>query len=286
MGKQTIVIAGASSGIGAALTEAFAAEGDALFLCAQREERLASLGTGRPNVAWHICDLRQDDQIASFASWLQARVESVDALVNCTGKFGVIGPILNIDLRAWRDAIETNLIGVLAFTKAVLPLLLRAPAPRILNFAGGGAFNPVANYSAYAVSKAGLVRLTENLAQELAPHGVRVNCIAPGFLPTEIHDATLKAGREAAGTQMFDMTQQKLQEQSGSMPAVIACVRFLLSERAGTLTGKTISANFDPWSNPAFAEHISEISASDLYTMRRVNLVHLPENDPLRRSLS
>jgi hypothetical protein len=69
------------------------------------------------------------------------------------------------------------------------------------------------------------------------------------------------------------------------MEVPVACVRFLLSEQAGDLTGKTISASFDPWGTHVFQERIAEINQSDLYTLRRINLVNLPDT-PLRTALS
>jgi 3-oxoacyl-[acyl-carrier protein] reductase len=153
--------------------------------------------------------------------------------------------------------------------KHVLPLLEGSSMPRIVNLAGGGAFNPFPNYSAYACSKAGVVRLTECLAQELAGRGICINALAPGFVATPIHVATLKAGPERAGREQYDVTMKGL-ESGLSAQTAIECVRFLLSASAAGLTGKTLSANFDPWREPYFSSQIAEINRSDLLTLRRV----------------
>ena len=148
---------------------------------------------------------------------------------------------------------------------------------KIVTFSGGGAFNSLPRYSAYAASKAAVVRLTETLADELRPRGIAVNGVAPGFVKTEIHDATLAAGPDAAGPEFFAMTQAKLADGAVPIDVPVDCVRFLLSSAARSLTGKTISANFDPWSSAVFQKHIEELGQSDLYTMRRINLVNLDE---------
>ena len=93
----------------------------------------------------------------------------------------------------------------------------------------------------------------------------------------QIHDATIAAGPMGAGTKHHEHTQKLLREGAVPMEVVVECVRFLLSPAAAHLTGKTISASFDPWRRPDFSEHISDINASDVYTMRRVNPDHLAD---------
>jgi len=221
----------------------------------------------------------------AFFQWVKTHTASIDALVNAAGSFGAIGPAIETDSRAWRKTLETNLVSTYLMIKRAAPLMVRERSPRIVNFSGGGAFAPFPNYSAYAVSKAGIVRLTETLAVELAPRGIAINAIAPGFVATEIHEATLREGVERAGHEHFEQTQRLLRQGAVPIERVVACAAFLLSDRAHGLTGKTISASFDPWSAPAFVEHIAHINQSDLYTMRRINLGDLPDS-PLRQALS
>jgi len=264
-----IVITGGSSGIGAALVEALAADGHSLFVCARREDRLAAVTCQGRLVAGHPCDVTNEQQVAQFVAWIKEQTRHLDGLINCAGILGPIGPFAGTDSSEWLETLRVNLFGTYLMIKHALPLLNGSAAPRIINFSGGGAFNPFPNYSAYACSKAGVIRLTECLAVELAPRGIRVNAVAPGFVATPIHQATLDAGPEKAGEEQFAVTLRGLEEKRPPQP-MIECVRFLLSSESDALSGKTISANFDPWRRPEFLAHIEKISESDVFTMRRV----------------
>jgi len=112
-----------------------------------------------------------------------------------------------------------------------------------------------------------------------------VNAVAPGMVATDIHKATLEAGPEKAGTEHYERTRTAMTVGAVSMEVPVACVRFLLSRAADGLTGKTISASFDPWRKPAFGAHVAEIVQSEVYTMRRINPAHLPDG-PLKELLS
>lgn len=275
---KTIVVAGASSGIGAALTTALAGDGHRLFICARRGERLRELTKDGALATFHVADLAREADVVGFANFVREQAGTVDAVIYCAGAYGPIGLFHDADSEAWLAALRTNLFGLFLTAKHFLPLLKPHSGARIITVSGGGAFNPVPRFSAYATSKAGVVRLTETMAEELKPLGIAVNGLAPGFVKTEIHDATLAAGPDAAGPAFYEMTQEKMKQGAVPMEVPVNCVRFLLSDRANGLTGKTLSASFDPWATPQFESEIANINASDLYTMRRINLVNLPEN--------
>src|SRR5262249_44319625 len=198
---------------------------------------------------------------------------------------GEIAPITSADSDRWWRTLEVNLKGAYLTIHRMLPLLAKGAQPRVITFAGGGAFSPFPNYSAYACSKTAIVRLTECLAAELAPSNIRVNAIAPGFVPTDMHQATLRAGEERAGRLQFQRTKAILSQQGPSMENLVSCVRAMLSPSMDELTGKTISSNFDPWQTGTFREFLPDIVRSDLYTLRRVNVVNLPDGR-LRATLS
>jgi NAD(P)-dependent dehydrogenase (short-subunit alcohol dehydrogenase family) len=280
-----ILISGASSGIGAALARSLGEQGHQIFAFARRADRLAEVARGFDGIETHVCDVSDESQIERLIAAVQTRTEALDVLINCAGGFGEIGPITLADSARWWATVETNLKGTYLLTRYALPLLQKGKQARIINFAGGGAFTPFPNYSAYACSKAAIVRLTECLADELAPHDIRVNAIAPGFVPTAMHEATLAAGEERAGRMQFQRTNAILQQGGPSMEHVVRCIAMLLLPAFDDLTGKTISSNFDPWEAPSFKECLPDIVRSDLYTLRRINIVNLPDGR-LRETLA
>jgi NAD(P)-dependent dehydrogenase (short-subunit alcohol dehydrogenase family) len=287
---QVVVIVGASSGIGAALATDLATAGYRVFACSRSLERLQSAFAGNAKIRFAVCDVADERSVAEFVEFVRAETPRVDALINCAGGFGAIGPIDRVHSDEWLATIRDNLFGTFLSTKHFLPLLEQATAPRIINMSGGGAFSPFPNFSAYACAKAAVVRLTETLAVELAPRGISVNAVAPGIVPTRAHEATMAAGIELAGPVQYHRTNLLLRD--AREPAYVArmhtvrrCVRALLSSPYRGLTGKTISANFDPWASQAFLKQLPGITRSELYTMRRTNLVNLPEG-LLRTSLT
>jgi len=284
-GPLRIVIAGGSSGIGARLAQALASEGHRIFICARRADRLVSVAKNFPGIEPFVCDVSDDGQVRSFVAALATKTDAVDVLINCAGGFGEIGSITVADSTRWWRTIEINLKGTYLVTQGMLPLLMKGKQPRVINFAGGGAFSPFPNFSAYACSKTAIVRLTECLAAELATSNIRVNAIAPGFVPTDMHQATLKAGEARAGRMQFQRTQAIMNQAAPAMENVLNCVRMLISPTLDELTGKTISSNFDPWPTPTFKNCLPDIVRSDLYTLRRVNVVNLADGR-LRSTLS
>jgi len=283
--SRNVVVTGASSGIGAALAKALAGDSFSVYACGRRRENLENVSRCVPRLNTFVCDVSKEEQVRSFVQFIRSHTSRIDALINCAGGFGVIGPVTQVASAAWLHTLEVNLFGTFLMIKHIFPLMKGGHSPRILNFAGGGALSPFPNYSAYAVSKAGVVRLTETLSEELAPSGITVNNVAPGFVVTEIHGATLDAGENMAGEEHYELTLQKMKEGAVSMELVVDCVRCMLGDETRGLTGKTVSASFDPWHSDAFQLHINELNDSDLYTMRRINLVNL-EPSPLRKALA
>lgn len=268
--SNTILITGGESGIGAALARAFSVDGHVVIICGLREERLSEVSKANGNIYSYICDVSDEEKVIAFADLVKGNVDKVDVIVNCAGIYGPIDRFDRTDSHLWSKTYQTNFFGVYLVTKHFLTHLLRSNLKKIINFAGGGAFNPLPSYSAYAVSKTAVVRFTETIAVELSSLGVKAHCVSPGFVATEIHNATLEAGEEAAG-EGYKFTVEKLKQGSVPINTVVDCVKFLVSPESNGLTGKTISVSFDKWNTEVFRKSIKEITESELYTLRRIN---------------
>ncbi len=273
--QKTIVITGASSGIGAALTNLFANDGHRLLVCARDSDGLARATKGLPSTAYMNCDVSSETDVIRFFDWVKERAPSVDVLIPCAAVMGPVGSIVDIDATEWLNTLKINLFGTMLSIKYAVPLMKPERRPRILLLSGGGAFDPMPNMNAYGVSKAGAVRLAETLALELASRNIAVNVFAPGFVATGIFDTMLAAGPERGG-ELYKVIVDLLDRWKGSdIQRPLELARFLISDSTAQLTGKTISARHDPWDEPEFLESINDLLASRLYATQRINVEHL-----------
>jgi NAD(P)-dependent dehydrogenase (short-subunit alcohol dehydrogenase family) len=210
--------------------------------------------------------------VGDRASWEAAAaagaLRSIDGLVSAAAVLAPVGPIGTYPPEAFWQTMRVNVFGTLLAVHTCLGSL-EASGGAVVTFAGGGATGPQPRYDAYATSKAAVARLSENLALELADRGVRVNAISPGFVATEIHAATLRAGPDLAGEAYFAGTERQLG--TGGVPARRAAelTAFLLGEASRGITGRLISAPWDPWEDAVFQQRLR--TEPDLATIRRID---------------
>jgi NAD(P)-dependent dehydrogenase (short-subunit alcohol dehydrogenase family) len=192
----------------------------------------------------------------------------VDVLVCNAGVYGPKGPIERVDWHEWAQAINVNLCGAVLCCRAVLPHFRARKSGKIILLSGGGATKPLPFLSAYAASKAALVRFGETLAEEVKDAGIDVNAVAPGALNTRLLEEVLEAGPEQVGQEFYK--QSLAQKEKGGTPLETgaALCAFLASSQSDGITGRLISAVWDPWKDlPARRD---ELAASDIYTLRRI----------------
>ncbi len=266
---RRILCTGASRGIGAVVARSLARHRARLVLVARDRKALEALAGELEGGPHEILELDVADEAAwAAASTAVINHDRLDGLVCAAGILGPIGPIGSFAPSAFRRTLEVNLIGTLLAVEACLAALL-ASSGAIVTFSGGGATGPFPRFDAYAASKAAVVRLTENLAEELAPQKVRANAVAPGFVTTAMHDATLAAGESRVGSAYFQRTLEMIR--SGGDPPELAAelTAFLLSPRAAKVTGKLISARWDPWRDEEFLRRLE--TERDFATLRRID---------------
>ena len=155
----------------------------------------------------------------------------------------------------------------MALCHGLFPLIQKTKGS-ILNLSGGGATAPRANFSAYSTAKAGLVRFSETLAEEVKSLGVRVNCIAPGAMKTNLLSEVIKKGPQISGKNEYDFAKKIFTNDNTNINRVVDLVDFLITKKGSKITGKIISAIWDDWG--IWPEHIDELLNSDAYTIRRI----------------
>ena len=269
------IITGGSQGLGKAIAEQFVREGANVVLCARDQKalqatraELAKLAVPGQKVLAQTCDVSSEEQVGNLASFALKELGSVQVLVNNAGVYGPMGPTETIEWKEWTRALEINLYGVLLPTRALISYFKKAGTGKIIILSGGGATNPLPNISSYAAAKAAVVRLMETLAEELRPHHIDVNAIAPGALNTRFLDEVLARGKEGVGEAFFAKALK--QKETGGVPlekGARLCV-YLASAQSKGITGKLISAQWDPWEK--LHEHREELAKSDIYALRRI----------------
>jgi NAD(P)-dependent dehydrogenase (short-subunit alcohol dehydrogenase family) len=272
---RTALITGASQGLGLEIARAYLAAGiDGLCLCARDgavlEGAVVDLreqATPAQRVLGVIADVSLPEDVERLVERALAGLGGLTILVSNAGVYGPKGSIELTDWTEWVRAVEINLFGSVLPARALVPHFVARGYGKIVQLSGGGASGPLPGLSAYAASKAAVVRFAETLAHELREGGVDVNAIAPGALNTRLLDEVLVAGPERVGKDFYE--RALAQRGGGGVPlrrgAELAV--FLGSAASDGITGKLLSAVWDPWSE--LAEHRAELD-SDVYTLRRI----------------
>jgi len=274
-----VVVTGASRGLGKAIAKALWTHGANVLLAARSKEGLDALqaellaAPARANQTVAVCvaDLSKESAIESIASKALTIWPKADGLINNAGILGPVGKAWENDWRDWEATMRVNLFAPVELCRAFIPWMIQTGGGSIITLSGGGATGPRPHFTAYATAKTGLVRFTETIAHELKGTGVRANSISPGALATDMLKEILVAGRDKVGADEFDKVTQQV-ESGGTPPEKAAeLCAFLMSDNAKEITGRLISAAWDPWEK--LADHVAELNASEVYTLRRV----LPE---------
>jgi len=274
LSSKVIVITGGSLGIGLEVAKTCVSEGASVVIAARDRKNLGKAIkklkdiSGNNHFSYSI-DVGRYDDVRAFALWCSERFPEIHGLVNCAGVYGPIGKTHKVSMEEFAAAIQINFLGTVFMCHAFIPLLKSASRKKIVNYSGGGAATPFPNFSAYATSKVAIARFTENLSQELIDDAFDINCVAPGFVVTRLHRDTLEAGPEAATNSFLENTKKQIE--SGGVPPEKAAklTLFLLSSESDGITGKFISAPWDPWQDKTFQDKLK--IDKDFATIRRID---------------
>lgn len=271
---KVAIVTGSSQGLGKEIARRYLAAGAKVMMCARDGERLrqavGELGAeaGVAAVAGMAADVSKPDDATMLAAGAFERFGGCDVLVNNAGVYGPKGAILDVDWADWIRAFEINLLGSVLMCRAVLPHFKSAGRGKIVQVSGGGATNPLPMLSAYAVSKTAVIRFMETLAEETRELRVDVNAIAPGPLNTRMLEEILAAGPDKVGRAFYERAQKQKERGGAPLDKGAELAVFLASSESDGITGKLISALWDPWKS--FQEHAADLEGTDVYTLRRI----------------
>lgn len=273
--NKVAIITGGNQGFGLEVAKEYLKAGASVSLCARNEsllskvsEDLRLLATSDQKILSIKTDVSKENDVHNFVAKTIKEFGKIDILVNNAGVYGPKGSIEEVEWSSWVHAIEINLFGSILMCRTVLPFFRQQGYGKIIQLSGGGATNPMPNISAYAVSKAAIVRFIETLAEEVSEFKIDVNAIAPGALNTRMLNEILAAGPEKVG-QLF-YKKSVIQKESGGagFECGTALAVFLASDLSNGITGKLISAIWDNWES--WPIHLAELQDSDVYTLRRI----------------
>jgi 3-oxoacyl-[acyl-carrier protein] reductase len=252
------LVTGGGRGIGRGIAIGLAKAGWSVAVTSRSEAELDETarlsGAGTLAIA---ADIANPAEVSVMVQHVQSELGSIDLVVNNAGLGGPIGPFWENDPEEWWRNQEVNLRGPMLCCREVLPAMIARKRGRIVNISSGAGFRPFPDLSAYVVSKTALIRFSEQLALELAPHGVSVFPVRPGTVRTKMADQV---------REQLHYIQEIFDRGLDVTPEVVAdLILNLASGRADSLSGRvfSVSDNFEE-----ILKRADEIRATDMYQLR------------------
>ena len=234
---EIALVTGASRGIGKAIAEQLAAQGATVIGTATSDGGAESItgylsASGGKGMCLNVTDA---DSIASVMKAITDEFGPVSILVNNAG-ITKDNLLMMMKEDQWNDIIETNLTSIYRLSKAVIRTMMKARKGRIINIASVVGLTGNPGQTNYSATKAGMLGFTKSLAREIGSRNITVNCVAPGFIDTDMT-------RELPEEQRDALISQIPLERLGDPADIAAAVGFLASPSAGYITGETINVN-------------------------------------------
>lgn len=234
---RVVLVTGAARGIGRTIAETFAREGAHVVAMDLDADALAGMEQDSHAALALPCDITDPAQVREAVAAIEERFGRLDVLINNAG-INAEGPLESFDPELWDRLFAVNVRGVLNTCQAVIPLMKRQRAGRIVNAASFAAVIPSVDAAAYGASKAAVVQMTRVLASELGPWGITVNAYAPGMIPTAMNGFAA-LGEEAAAAKLDQLSVRRW----GVPEDVAKLCLFLASDLSDYVTGALLDVS-------------------------------------------
>lgn len=233
--SKNVIVTGGTRGIGAACTEIFVKNGYNVYAIYNKDEKSAIELSNRLGCKIYKADVSNRDEIRKVISEIIKDAGRIDVLVN---NAGIAGQKLFIDLEdaEWDNMINTNLTGVYNVTKEVLKNMISNHSGSVVNVSSIWGQCGASCEAHYSASKAGIIGLTKALAKEVALSGIRVNCVAPGMIETQMNSAFSEED-------VREICEEIPMERMGTPKECAELIYFIASEKASYITGQIIGIN-------------------------------------------
>jgi NAD(P)-dependent dehydrogenase (short-subunit alcohol dehydrogenase family) len=248
MRDRVAIVTGGGKAIGRAISMAFAAEGAIVVIAARdlprMEDTVREIRSRGGRAEAIVTDVRYEEQIRHMVARTLDKYGQIDILVNNSGITGPTMNLADIDLNDWNDVMAVNLTGPMLCAREVLRSMMASRKGNIINISSEGGRSGFPMRGPYAVSKRGIIALTETLAIEAGEYGIRVNCISPGRVRGERVENIVKDRGERLGVHydeaMADITADCSLKRLVEPAEVAAAAVFLASDASSAITGHTL----------------------------------------------
>ena len=259
--KKYIIISGSNSGLGKSLSENFIKDGhDTLLVYRKNINNSYFLNLKKKNkqkIFFFKLDLLDQKKIKKLVLFVNKNFNKANVLINNAADIGPIGLFHKNNFESWKNNLIVNLVNTAFLIKVIIPIFIKKKSS-IINISGGGATKFREYFSAYSISKTGIVRLTENLSKEYASTNMNFFAVAPGMMKTKMFFKT----------HLKKYIKNNSKRVSFTDPAdSYELIKLLINEKSKKLSGKLFSVNWDKWRNLKFIKKIKK--NQELLTLRR-----------------
>ena len=242
---KVAIITGGAKGMGRAMALKFAEEGCSVAVAdisiKDADKVVEKINKKGPEAIAIKCDVTDINQVRDTVDQVAKKYDRIDILVNNAGAIAEHIPIEDMEEETWDSVLALNLKSDFFFCKFVVPYMKARKYGKIINLSSMGALQPPAHEIHYNTAKAGIIGFTYDLATELAPHNINVNCMLPGPIRTSFYDRATKNMSEKEQDRMFEMLGKKVPLQRVGTPEDMAgAALFLASELSAFVTGHAL----------------------------------------------